>query len=81
VNAGRLHAQERGLKESLRAAESLIADGNDLTVGQLVALLEGRARRGRSHFLLEVERNVAQLLLDVAHDLTLGRGDKSSHAR
>ena len=44
-----------------------------LSVGQLVALLEGRAGRGGRHLLLEVECDVAELLLDVAHDLTLGR--------
>ena len=44
-----------------------------LSVGQFVALLERRAGSGRGHLLLEVERHVAQLLLDVTHDLTLGR--------
>jgi len=29
------------LEESLRATETFISDGDDLTVGKLVALLEG----------------------------------------
>jgi len=44
-----------------------------LSVGQLVALLQRRAGRCGRHLLLEVERHVAQLLLDVTHDLTFGR--------
>ena len=45
--------------------------------GQFVALLERRAGSGRRHLLLEVERHVAQLLLDVTNDLTLGRRDEA----
>ena len=60
------------MEESLRAAEALVADGDDLTVGQLVGLLKRRRRGGGGHLLLEVERNVAEFLLDVADDLTLG---------
>jgi len=44
-----------------------------LSVRQLVALLERRAGSGGGHLLLEVQRHVAQLLLDVANDFTLGR--------
>ena len=72
VDAGRLHPGEAGLEEGLGAAEALVADGDDLTVGQLVALLEGGGGGGGGHLLLEVERHVAQLLLDVAHDFALG---------
>ena len=73
VDAARLHAEERRLEHGLRAAEALVADGDDLSVGELVALLERRGRGRRRHLLLEVERDVAELLLDVADDLTLGR--------
>ena len=72
VDAGGLHPQEAGLEEGLGAAEALVADRDDLTVGQLVALLEGGGGGGGGHLLLEVERHVAQLLLDVSHDLALG---------
>jgi len=71
VDAARLHAQERGLEESLRAAETLVADGDELTVGKLIGLLEGGGSGGGGHFLLEVQGDVAQLLLDVTDDFAL----------
>jgi hypothetical protein len=74
VNSSGLHSQERGLKEGLRAAEALVSDGDDLSVGQLVALLQGGGGSGGGHFLLKVQSNVAQLLLDVAHNFALGSG-------
>ena len=36
VDAARLHAEEVGLEQRLGAAEALVADGDDLAVGQLV---------------------------------------------
>ena len=39
VDTGGFHSQEGWLEESLRATESLVSDGDDLTVGKLVALL------------------------------------------
>ena len=45
-----------------------------LSVGKLVGLLEGRGGGGGGHLLLEVEGDVAELLLDVTDDFTLGRG-------
>ncbi|KAK0144983.1 Adenylate kinase 7 [Merluccius polli] len=66
-----LRTNEGGLEEGLGAAEALVADGDDLTVGQLVALLQGGGGGGGRHLVLEVQRHIAQLLLDVAHDLTL----------
>merc|ERR1719474_444782 len=41
VDATGLHAQERGLEEGLRAPEALVANGDDLAVGQLIGLLQG----------------------------------------
>ena len=74
VDAGGLHAQEGRLEEGLRATESLVADGDHLPVGKLVALLQTGAAGSGVHFLLEVQGHVAQLLLDVTDDFTLGRG-------
>ncbi|TRY75422.1 hypothetical protein TCAL_16795 [Tigriopus californicus] len=74
VDAAGFHAQERGLEEGLGGAEALVADGDDLAVGQLVGLLQGGGGGGRGHFLLKVQGHVAELLLDVAHDLALGGG-------
>ena len=66
--------KEWRLEEGLGAPEALVADGDDLTVGELVALLQGWGGGGRGHLLLEVEGDVAQLLLDVTHDFTLSGG-------
>merc|ERR1719309_1648484 len=41
VDAAGLHAEEGRLEEGLGAAETLVADGDDLAVGKLVGLLEG----------------------------------------
>merc|ERR1712027_165980 len=74
VDAAGLHAQEGRLEEGLGAAEALVADGDDLTVGKLVGLLEGGGGGSGGHLLLEVQGDVAQLLLDVTDNLALGGG-------
>jgi len=74
VDAARFHTKEGWLEEGFGATESLVSDGDDLSVGQLVGFLERGGRGGGGHLLLEVEGDVAELLLDVTHDLTLGRG-------
>ena len=67
-----LITKEWRLEESLGTTEPLVSNGDDLSVGQLVALLQGGRGGSSSHFLLEVQSNVTQLLLDVTHNLTLG---------
>merc|ERR1711963_988463 len=47
-----LHTQERGLEEGLRGTEPLIANGDDLTVGKLIRLLQGGGSSSGGHFLL-----------------------------
>merc|ERR1711931_28076 len=74
MNADNLHTEESGAEHGLWAAETLVADGNDLTVGKLVRLLDGGGRGGGGHLLLEVESDVAKLFLDVADNLALGGG-------
>ena len=69
-----LHAQEGRLEEGLGGAESLIADGDDLAVGELIGLLKGSGGGGGGHLLLKVQSNVAELLLDVTDNLTLSGG-------
>ena len=41
VNSAGFHAKESGLEESLGAPEPLVANGDDLTIGQFVTLLKG----------------------------------------
>ena len=74
VDTGRLHTQEGWLEERLGAPEALVSDGDDLSVGKLVALLEGGGGGSGGHLLLEVEGDVAELLLDVTDNLTLSGG-------
>jgi len=76
LEADDFHTQESGAEHGLGAAETLVADGDDLTIGQLVGLLDGRGGGGGGHLLLEVEGDVAKLLLDVADNLALGGGDE-----
>ena len=45
-----------------------------MAVGKFVGFLEGRRRGDGSHLLLEVEGDVAELLLDVTDDFPLSGG-------
>merc|ERR1711944_142226 len=74
VDAAGLHAKEAGLEESLGAPEPLVADGDHLAVGKLIGLLQGGGGGGGGHLLLEVQGNVAELLLDVTDNLPLSSG-------
>ena len=74
MDACGLHSHEAGLEENFGRTESLVPDGDDLSVWELVALLEAGAGGGGHHFLFEVECDVAEFLLDVAYDLALGGG-------
>jgi len=76
VDTGGFHTNEGWLEEGLRASESLVTNGDDLTVRKFVGLLQGRGGSSGSHFLLEVEGDVAELLLDVSDDFSLGGGDE-----
>jgi len=69
-----LHSQEGRLEEGLRGTEPLIANGDDLAIGQFIGLLKGRGSSSSGHFLLEVKSNIAELLLDVTDNLTLSSG-------
>merc|ERR1712064_195516 len=53
---------------------NLVTDGDDLTVGQLIGLLQGSGSSSSGHLLLEVEGDIAEFLLDVPDNLPLGSG-------
>merc|ERR1711885_83425 len=74
VDAAGFHSKEGRLEESLGAAETLIANGDDLTVGKLIRLLEGGGGSSSGHLLLKVKGDIAELLLDVTDNLTLSSG-------
>mmetsp|Transcript_40077 Transcript_40077/g.69175 ORF Transcript_40077/g.69175 Transcript_40077/m.69175 type:complete len:268 (-) Transcript_40077:97-900(-) len=67
-------ANQRGLEQDLRASEALIADDNNVAIGKLVALLQGRRLSGGLHLLVKVQGHIGELFLDVPHNLTLGGG-------
>merc|ERR1740131_447965 len=69
-----LHSEEGRLEESLRAPEPLVANGDDLTVGQFIGLLQGGGGSSSGHLLLKVEGDIAELLLDVTDNLALSSG-------
>merc|ERR1712055_139796 len=73
VDTAGLHAKEGRLEEGLRGTEPLIANGDDLTIGQLIGLLQGGGGSGGGHLLLKVKSNIAELLLDVTDNLTLSQ--------
>jgi hypothetical protein len=52
----------------------LVTDGDDLTVGEFVTLLEGGRLSGGLNFLFKVEGDITQLLLDVTDDFSFGGG-------
>merc|ERR1711990_773557 len=76
VDTTGFHSQEGRLEEGLRGTESLITNGDDLTIRKLVGLLEGGGGSSCGHFLLEVKGNIAKLLLDVTDNLTLSSGSE-----
>merc|ERR1712165_485886 len=74
VDATGFHSKEGRLEESLRAAETFIANGDDLAVGMLIRLLKGSGGSSSGHLLFEVKGNIAELLLDITDNLTLSSG-------
>merc|ERR1712088_206930 len=71
------HSEEGRLEEGFGGTEPLITDGDDLTVGKLIGLLEGGGGGSGGHLLLEVKGDIAELFLDVTDNLALsGSGER-----
>lgn len=68
------HAQEGRLEQGFGAPESLVSNGDHLTVRELVGFFKGRRRGGGGHFLFKVQSDVAELFFDVTDDFPLGGG-------
>merc|ERR1712241_1438827 len=68
------HSKEGWLEEGLRGAEPLIANGDNLAIGKLIRLLKGGGGSSSGHLLLKVKGDIAELLLDVTDNFTLGGG-------
>merc|ERR1719244_819252 len=71
MDSASFHSEEGWLEESLWAAETLVANGDDLAVGKFIRLLKGDGGSSSGHLLFEVKGNIAELLLDVTDNLTL----------
>ncbi len=67
-----LKADERGLEENLGAAETLVTDGDDLSVRKLVVLLELGGFVCLLELTVEINGDVGKLLLDVTDNFALG---------
>merc|ERR1719154_858969 len=74
MDATGFHSQEGRLEESLRATETFVSNGDDLSVGKLIRLLKGGGGSSSGHFLFKVKSNIAELLLDVTDNFTLSSG-------
>merc|ERR1719430_286785 len=74
MDATGFHSEEGWLEESLWAAETFIANGDDLAVGKFIGLLKGGGGSGSGHFLFKVKGKIAELLLDVTDNLTFSSG-------
>jgi len=74
VDSARFKTEDGRLEEGLWSTETLVTDGDDLTIRKLVRLLEGRRLAGGLNLLLEVKGDIAELLLDVTNDFALGGG-------
>merc|ERR1712102_198624 len=74
VDTAGFHSKEGRLEEGFRGTEPLVADGDDLTVGKLIGLLEGGGGSSGGHLLFKVKSDIAELLLDVTDNLTLSGG-------
>jgi hypothetical protein len=74
VDTARLKTQNVRLEQSFGSTEALVANSDDLSIGKLVGLLEGRALGSGLDLLLEVESDVAKLLLDITDNFALGSG-------
>merc|ERR1711868_319111 len=77
VNTAGFHSEEGRLEEGLGAPEPLISDGDHPSVRKLIGLLKAGAAGSCGHLLLEVQGDIAELLLDVPHDLSLSGGGEA----
>src|SRR6201992_3600160 len=77
VDTTRFESKDGWLEEGLGGSESLIADCDDLTVRKFIGLFQAGTLRSGLDFLLEVKCHVAELLLDVSDNFSLGSGGES----
>merc|ERR1719262_1032416 len=71
-----LLSDEARLEQNLWAAETLIANRDDVAVRELIGLLLVRALTCRLHLAVKVKCNVAEFLFHITYDLTLRRSSE-----
>jgi len=69
VNTSSLLTNERRLKEDLGAAETLVADGDNLTIGQLVVALAFGRVTGVIHLFVEVKEKLSYVAIDFDEEM------------
>merc|ERR1712168_1351302 len=74
MNTTCFHTKEGRLEESFWTAETLVANGNNLTVRKFIGFLKGGRGSCSGHLLFKVKGNIAELLLDVTDNLALSSG-------
>jgi hypothetical protein len=67
-------ANKVGFEQHFGASETLVANGDDLTIRQFIVLLQGRRLGGGLHFLIEIQGDIGQFLLDISDDFSFGGG-------
>lgn len=77
VNTSSFQTQVGWTEQSLSSSESLVTNGDNLSIWQLVGLLNSRRLRRSLHFLLKVQSDVTQLFLDVTDDFSFSGGGES----
>ena len=77
-SAGQIEVEEERLEESLGAPKPLVSDGDDLSIGKLVGLVEGAGSAG--HILIDVEGDITELIFNVPDNLALGGGGEEVSA-
>merc|ERR1712080_110742 len=53
---------------------NVVANGDNLAIGQFIGFLQGGRGSSSCHFLFEVKGNIAKLFLDVTDNFTLSGG-------
>lgn len=77
MDTAALKTQNAWGEESLRSTEALVANSDNLSIRKLIGLLQAGALACGLDLLLEVEGDVAELLLDIADNFALGGGGES----
>jgi hypothetical protein len=77
MDTTRFKTQNRWLEQRLWSTETLVTNGDDLSIRKFVRLFQAGRLTGSLNFLLEIKSNIAKLLFDITNDFSLGGGGES----